>query len=222
LVKLKKTNSFTAVINLVMIVAILSYPESLSESKSLSLENNQKILQICCTWGKSLNDSVLTFYINNTYQQKEKLVTNSFDQWNSKLKFVKFMEVRDPSKADILIIFDHKGEETVGQTTSVLDENGFIKRVKIRISVNFNEELINNDTLSLVLKHEIGHALGLGHSNFDDLMNPIVNYQNKIITTCEINAVELANSWKIVQNLQEPKLPELPIEKTVDCDSDET
>lgn len=205
-----------------MIVAILSYPESLSESKSLSLENNQKILQICCTWGKSLNDSVLTFYINNTYQQKEKLVTNSFDQWNSKLKFVKFMEVRDPSKADILIIFDHKGEETVGQTTSVLDENGFIKRVKIRISVNFNEELINSDTLSLVLKHEIGHALGLGHSNFDDLMNPIVNYQNKIITTCEINAVELANSWKIVQNLQEPKLPELPIEKTVDCDSDET
>ena len=205
-----------------MIVAILSYPESLSESKSLSLENNQKILQICCTWGKSLNDSVLTFYINNTYQQKEKLVTNSFDQWNSKLKFVKFMEVRDPSKADILIIFDHKGEETVGQTTSVLDENGFIKRVKIRISVNFNEELINNDTLSLVLKHEIGHALGLGHSNFDDLMNPIVNYQSKIITTCEINAVELANSWKIVQNLQEPKLPELPIEKTVNCDSDET
>jgi len=164
----------------------------------------------------------LTFYINNTYQQKEKPVTNSFDQWNSKLKFVKFMEVRDPSKADILIIFDYKGEETVGQTTSVLDENGFIKRVKIRISVNFNEELINNDTLSLVLKHEIGHALGLGHSNFDDLMNPIVNYQNKIITTCEINAVELANSWKIVQNLQEPKLPELPIEKTVDCDSDET
>lgn len=219
---MKKTNSFTAVLNLVMIVAILSYPESLSESKSLSLENNQKILQICCTWGKSLNDSVLTFYINNTYQQKEKLVTNSFDQWNSKLIFVKFIEVSDPSKADILIIFDHKGEETVGQTTSVLDENGFIKRVRIRISVNFNEELINNDILSLVLKHEIGHALGLGHSNFDDLMNPIVNYQNKIITTCEINAVELANSWKIVQNLQEPKLPELPIEKTVDCDSDET
>ncbi len=219
---MKKTNSFTAVLNLVMIVAILSYPESLSESKSLSLENNQKILQICCTWGKSLNDSVLTFYINSTYQQKEKLVTNSFDQWNSKIKFVKFIEVNDPSKADILIIFDHEGEETVGQTTSVLDENGFIKRVKIRISVNFNEELINNDILSLVLKHEIGHALGLGHSNFDDLMNPIVNYQNKIITTCEINAVELANSWKIVQNLQEPKLPELPIEKTVDCDSDET
>ena len=204
-----------------MIVAILSYPESLSEFKSPNLDNNQKILQICCTWGKTLNDSVLTFYINNTNQQREKLVTNSFDQWNSKLKSVKFTQVRDASKADIMIIFDHKGEETVGQTTSVLDENGFIKMVKMRISVNFNEELINDDTLSLVLKHEIGHALGLGHSNFDDLMNPIVNYQNKIITACEIDAVELANSWKIAQNLQEPKLPKLPIEKTVDCNSDE-
>ena len=205
-----------------MVVAILSYPESLSEFKSLNLENNQKILQICCTWGKSLNDSVLTFYINNTNQQREKLVTNSFDQWNFKLKSVKFTQVRDASKADIIIIFDHKGEETVGQTTSVLDENGFIKMVKMRISVNFNDELINDDTLSLVMKHEIGHALGLGHSNFDDLMNPIVNYQSKIITACEIDAVELANSWKIAQNLQEPKLPKLPIEKTVDCDSDET
>ena len=205
-----------------MIVAILSYPESLSEFKSSNLDNNQKILQICCTWGKTLNDSVLTFYTNNTNQQREKLVTNSFDQWNSKLKSVKFTQVRDASKADIMIIFDHKGEETVGQTTSVLDENGFIKMVKMRISVNFNEELINDDTLSLVLKHEIGHALGLGHSNFDDLMNPIVNYQNKIITACEIDAVELANSWKIAQNLQEPKLPKLPIEKTVDCNSDET
>ena len=204
-----------------MIVAILSYPESLSEFKSSNLDNNQKILQICCTWGKTLNDSVLTFYTNNTNQQREKLVTNSFDQWNSKLKSIKFMQVRDASKADIMIIFDHEGEETVGQTTSVLDENGFIKMVKMRISVNFNEELINDDTLNLVLKHEIGHALGLGHSNFDDLMNPIVNYQNKIITACEIDAVELANSWKIAQNLQEPKLPKLPIEKTVDCNSDE-
>ena len=72
-----------------------------------------------------------------------------------------------------------------------------------------------------MLKHEIGHALGLGHSNFYDIMNPIVNYQNKVITNCEIDAVQLANYWKLVENQAEPKLQKLPIEKTVRCNLQE-
>jgi len=205
------------VLNVVIIVAILSYPKSFPEVNNLTRENNQNILQICCTWGDRLNDSILTFHVKNN--QKDNFMKYSFEEWNSKLDNVKFKEVQDPSNADILITFEHKGEETVGQTTSLVDEKGFIKSVKIRISLNFNEEKINEDTLSLVLKHEIGHALGLAHSNFHDLMNPIVNYQNKAITKCEIDAVKLANNWKLIENLQEPKLPKLPIEKTVDCNS---
>lgn len=204
-----------------MVVAILSYPESFSEFKDLTSED-QNILQICCTWGDNLKDGVLTFHTNNNEIFKmNNLVKNSFDQWALKLENVKFLEVQDASSADVLISFEHKGEQTVGQTTNVLDDEGFIKRVKVRISVNFNEEQIEEDTLNLVLKHEIGHVLGLGHSNFHDLMNPIVNYQNKVITKCEIDAVHLANNWKLVENLQQPKLPKLPLEKTVDCGSEE-
>lgn len=204
-----------------MVVAILSYPESFSEFSDLTSED-QNILQICCTWGDNLKDGVLTFHTNNNEIFKmNKVVKNSFDQWASKLENIKFLEVQNASSADVLISFEHKGEQTVGQTTNVLDDEGFIKRVKVRISVNFNEEQIEEDTLNLVLKHEIGHVLGLGHSNFHDLMNPIVNYQNKVITKCEIDAVHLANNWKLVENLQQPKLPKLPIEKTVDCGSEE-
>ena len=217
---MNKAHHLVFSLNVILIVAILSYPESFSAFKDLSSEN-QNILQICCTWGKSLDDGVLTIYTNNSqHLVNDNLVKKSFEQWSSKLGKVNFMEAKNTSGADVLISFNDKGEQTVGQTTNVLNDKGFIKRVNIRISVNFSEARLAEDIIKVVLTHEIGHALGLGHSNFHDLMNPVVNYQNKVITNCEIDAVLLANNWKLVENLQQPKKPELPIEKTVDCGSD--
>ena len=217
---MNKAHHLVFSLNIILIAAILSYPESFSVFKDLSTEN-QNILQICCTWGKSLDDGVLTFYANDSqHLVNDNLVKKPFEQWSSKLGTVNFVEAKNASGADVLISFNEMGEQTVGQTTNVLNDKGFIKRVNIRISVNFSEAKLAEDTIKIVLTHEIGHALGLGHSNFHDLMNPIVNYQNKVITNCEIEAVFVANNWKLVENLKQSKKPELPIEKTVDCGSD--
>ena len=119
-----------------MIVAILSYPDSFSVFRDLSSEN-QNILQICCTWGKSLEDGVLTFHTNDSqHLVTDNVVKKSFEQWSSKLGKVNFLETQNASGADVLISFNDKGKQTVGQTTNVLNDKGFIKRVNIRISVN--------------------------------------------------------------------------------------
>src|SRR4030095_9131917 len=93
------------------------------------------------------------------------------------------------------------GEEIAGRTVTTFDQNGFLDNARITISKSVQDYDFDTAALEQIAKHEMGHALGLGHANFDgNLMAERVNEGTATVSKCEINAVIEANYWKLGDN----------------------
>jgi hypothetical protein len=173
------------------------------------------VISICCSWGEELADEELTFMIredddvsNNqdsvsTQNRDSNIIKNeavydAIEEWDHRIEGLIFREVQSRYDADIEIRFREGESDVAGLTRNFFDRYGLITKSFVTIYDRGFPFAFNNDQIEQIVKHEIGHVLGLGHANFDDsLMATRPHHRSGTISDCEIQAVYEANHWKL-------------------------
>jgi predicted Zn-dependent protease len=185
-------------------------------------------IQICCTWGNELQDGKLKYNIDDIDSSKgqQDAVRNAIEEWDSRVNPLDLERVSSITQSNIRVEFDDWSEETVGgeeiagATVTTFDQYGFLDNVIITIYKKPYGYELDTSEIEQVVKHEMGHALGLGHANFDgNLMAQRVNDGTDTISECEIKAVVEANYWKLGDYNRDNTYPYYPKDlKSTNCE----
>jgi Matrixin len=188
------------------LLAILLFDTDLAFAKKEGDSQSNNIIELCCAWGDSLDDGILTFSIENGASDLAKIVKLAFNDWEKSFDGeIEFEYVKEDSDSDIEIEFKKGKGKKVGESVIYFDNYEFINFVEIEISKKSYDVTLGLRTLEHIVKHEIGHALGLGHANFkDNLMSPNIDEIITEISACEVDSVKYANYWKFIDNDDSP------------------
>jgi predicted Zn-dependent protease len=166
-------------------------------------------IQICCAWSEKLADGSLTYKIRGSDSDILQAVRTAIEDWDYNIIGLELDEINKKKKeADIEVTFENDGEEIAGQTVNNFNGFGFIDHVEMTISKSAFGRDFDTKTIEQITKHEMGHALGLGHANFQgNLMTALVNDGSGTIDDCEIKSVNEANQWKLKDGSNSPYVP---------------
>ena len=124
-----------------------------------------------------------------------------YNGWSGALKQVSDIETKFNIPTNFNVIKSYGGESDVIITLSNLkDSDGFTGYTKSIVAGNeilksfitiYDVSNLTDEELSTIVRHEFGHALGLGHSTApEDLMAPTIDMTIPYISQCNIAAIE--------------------------------
>ena len=198
----------------VLIVALaLLWTQFPFGSGGASAEGNHE-LALCCAWGESLAHGNLTYSIVSPDPASAQVIRAAVEEWDADLLALTLSEVPLGQPADIAIRFVPAEGRTEGQAVTSFTHRGLISKVEITIQGALAPA--NSGGLSQIAKHEFGHALGLGHANYEgNLMSPAVSPDPQPVPPCVIQGVLEANRWEMLT--PQAKHPSPPRVSQVAC-----
>ena len=165
-------------------------------------------IDVCCAWDEALADGVLTYMISGGDDSIQSVLVAAAEAWDAALSDLALTRVSGKTRADINIRYKSGGGRVQG--VAVGKGRGFISSCDLQVSGKVFGTPNGPETLGEIARHELGHCLGLGHANFDDLMDPTVGGQADI-SRCDVEAVRQANHWYFIDQADTPHAPHVRV-----------